>query len=814
MATSNNDRIVVLIDMDCFFCQVETKLRPEYAGKPLAVVQYNQWQLGGIIAVNYEAREYGVTRHMRGEEAKEKCRDIVLASVPCLRGKADTSRYRNAGREVIDVIKNHCNVIERASVDEAYLDITDIVIKRMSTNLSSSEYIMTQLPNTFVVGYSEVGKNDEEERSKSTRSWIINVFEEFEDIQAQRLAIAGVIVEQIRADVYDKTGFRCSAGIAQNKILAKLACGLHKPNRQTILPASAVPILYSTLPIKKVRNLGGKFGDVVIESLNCNVMGDLLQYSLQYLQKRFDDKTGLWLYNIARGVDNEPVTMRLVSKSIGACKKFPGKQAITSLDVLKHWANELSAEVCERLEQDLEENERRATLVTICYHYYQNKTTVSQSRSYTLNSYKPEKMAGRCVEIISKSTQCPIAYLGISAGKFVLAKGSENFRNFFKSNKLGYHLEIDDQIKNINVENMFSVDNTTKILKSNLNLDKVVNIISNDNEINNESSNKLQHVEQNSNIREQISDSRTDYSPTSRRLNNLINSLNKRNKTKFYKKRINSSNLNNSLDQNDFKESFFMNVFSKKGNNAENTHTNDVEFIELNDNTNMNIEFENIKEDDIKNKEGRNSDIKLDLNVTNNCKKYMNDEIKNEPSSSSIKLNENNEIYEEQDNAQYIIQLNEIFPDLNNIDPTVVALLPLDLQEKAKLYMKVENKKDNIKEVLVKTSKRKNKSKTNTFKGKKNNDISSFLIKKSSSNLIEVPSKQCLKCYQMIPISKYQEHWDFHVAESLQWEINNSMLQTINIKRKDNTNDVHTNSIKRRPNSDISTSDKSHKSIT
>lgn len=45
-----------------------------------------------IIAVNYEARDYGVTRHMRGEEAKEKCPEIILARVPCLRGKADTSR--------------------------------------------------------------------------------------------------------------------------------------------------------------------------------------------------------------------------------------------------------------------------------------------------------------------------------------------------------------------------------------------------------------------------------------------------------------------------------------------------------------------------------------------------------------------------------------------------------------------------------------------------------------------------------------------------------------------------------------------------
>lgn len=76
------------------------------------------------------------------------------------------------------------------------------------------------------------------------------------------------------------------------QILAKLACGLHKPNCQTILPEAAVASLYSKLPVKKVRNLGGKFGDVVVESLGCKVMGDLMQYSLEQLQKHFDEKTG------------------------------------------------------------------------------------------------------------------------------------------------------------------------------------------------------------------------------------------------------------------------------------------------------------------------------------------------------------------------------------------------------------------------------------------------------------------------------------------------------------------------------------------
>lgn len=41
------NRVVVLIDMDCFYCQVEEKLNPELAGKPIAVVQYNPWKGGG-----------------------------------------------------------------------------------------------------------------------------------------------------------------------------------------------------------------------------------------------------------------------------------------------------------------------------------------------------------------------------------------------------------------------------------------------------------------------------------------------------------------------------------------------------------------------------------------------------------------------------------------------------------------------------------------------------------------------------------------------------------------------------------------------
>lgn len=57
-----------------------------------------------------------------------------------------------------------------------------------------------------------------EERCQGLQTWILDSFRELHDVQAQKLAIAGVIVEEIRNNVYKETGFRCSAGIAQNKV--------------------------------------------------------------------------------------------------------------------------------------------------------------------------------------------------------------------------------------------------------------------------------------------------------------------------------------------------------------------------------------------------------------------------------------------------------------------------------------------------------------------------------------------------------------------------------------------------------------------
>lgn len=84
-----------------------------------------------IIAVNYPARAQGVTRHMRGDEAKENCPDIELVKVPNIREKADLSKYRNAGKQVAAVLQTFTPLLTKASIDEAYLDLTEQVQSRL-----------------------------------------------------------------------------------------------------------------------------------------------------------------------------------------------------------------------------------------------------------------------------------------------------------------------------------------------------------------------------------------------------------------------------------------------------------------------------------------------------------------------------------------------------------------------------------------------------------------------------------------------------------------------------------------------------------
>ncbi|NXU85119.1 POLH polymerase, partial [Xiphorhynchus elegans] len=420
------ERVVALVDMDCFFMQVEQRLDPQLRGRPCAVVQYTEWQGGGVIAVSYEARAFGVSRGMWASEARALCPELALARVPQARGKADLTRYREASAEVMQVLSRFA-AIERASIDEAYLDLTGSARDRLRA-LRGAALPAAMLPSTCVQGLpAEPGaepRGTEELRQRGLQEWLASLSFDNPDCPDLQLTMGAVIVEEIRVAVEEATGFRCSAGISHNKTLAKLACGLNKPNRQTLLSARFVPQLFSQLPVSSIRNLGGKLGTAITDTLGVEYIGQLTQFSETELQTHFGDKTGSWLYDLCRGIEDEPVKNRYLPQSIGCSKNFPGRTALATQKEVQHWLLQLALELESRLNKDRSQNHRVARQLMVVVRQ-QGDTRVS--RFCALSRYDAQKMCNDAFALIQncnaagvhQSAWCPpLISVHLSASKF------------------------------------------------------------------------------------------------------------------------------------------------------------------------------------------------------------------------------------------------------------------------------------------------------------------------------------------------------------------------------------------------------------
>ncbi|KAJ8248629.1 hypothetical protein GJAV_G00244050 [Gymnothorax javanicus] len=426
------ERVVALVDMDCFYVQVEQRLNPDLRGKPCVVAQYKTWKGGGIIAVSYEARAHGITRNMWADDAKKRCPDLQVARVRESHGKADLTHYREASVEVIEIMSRFA-VIERASIDEAYIDLTASVQQRLR-DMEGQQVAPDLLKTTHVQGFPQADSNQqgategaapdkEELRARGLQQWLGSL-----DPGAQaelQLAVGAVIVEEMRAAVEEHTSFRCSAGIAHNKVLAKLACGLNKPNRQTILPLGSVPELFASLPIGKIRSLGGKLGASVAATLEVQNIGELTHFTQAQLSQHFGEKTGQWLFDLCRGIEFEPVKPRQLPKSIGCSKNFPGKTALCTRDQVQHWLHQLALELEERLSKDREVNGRVARLLTVGVR--QISDGGSFSRCCALSRYEASRISTDSFAIIKSLNTAgnhqaawspPLTLLHLSASKF------------------------------------------------------------------------------------------------------------------------------------------------------------------------------------------------------------------------------------------------------------------------------------------------------------------------------------------------------------------------------------------------------------
>lgn len=156
--------------------------------------------------------------------------------------------------------------------------------------------------NTFAVGYTNIGDYinliaDRISKPCDDHEALLYCCYDSSDLPAVRLndirlLVGASLATDIRAAVNEATGYECSAGIAHNKILAKLACDMNKPNKQTILPLTEIPKLFQTLPVYKIKGLGAKFGEDVCQRMQVKFMGDLLKFSELQLQSKIGENNG------------------------------------------------------------------------------------------------------------------------------------------------------------------------------------------------------------------------------------------------------------------------------------------------------------------------------------------------------------------------------------------------------------------------------------------------------------------------------------------------------------------------------------------
>nr|XP_019949051.1 PREDICTED: DNA polymerase eta [Paralichthys olivaceus] len=445
------ERVVALVDMDCFYVQVEQRLDAALSNTPCVVAQYKTWKGGGIIAVSYEARAHGVTKNMWVDDAKKLCPDLQVARVRESRGKADLTHYREASVEVIEVMSRFA-VIERASIDEAYMDLTAAVQQRLK-DMANKQIEPHLLRMTYIQGYPQSSPelqastedsvlDKEEQRSKGLQQWLASLPVLLTGAQSSaelQLTVGALIVEEMRAAVEKHTGFRCSAGISHNKVLAKLACGLNKPNRQTVLPLDSVSELFNSLPIGKIRNLGGKLGASITETLGIENMGDLTRFSQAQLGQHFGEKTGQWLYDLCRGIEFEAVKPRQLPKSIGCSKNFPGKTSLATKEQVQYWLHQLALELEERLTKDREVNGRVFKLLTVGVRQLGDKRQSSFSRCCALVRYEATKISSDSFAIIKSLNTAgnhqatwapPLTLLHLSASKFSDASSAGGIAGF------------------------------------------------------------------------------------------------------------------------------------------------------------------------------------------------------------------------------------------------------------------------------------------------------------------------------------------------------------------------------------------------
>lgn len=303
---------------------------------------------GVISTCNYKAREFGVRSAMSTMAAKKLCPSLVFV-------KPHFAKYKEASQAVFSILEKYTSLIEPVSIDEAYLDVSA----------------------------SEACSNS-----------------------------ATLLAKKIREEIFQETKLTASAGIAPNKLLAKIASDYHKPNGQFTVAPHQITDFISQVELKKIWGVGRVLTEK-FKSLGLITCQDLQQCSLIELNNicgRFGDT----LYYYCRGIDEREVETYYERKSVGVERTF-------IYDLLS--AEEMKmklAELIDELKKDLTRYpDRKIKNIHVKIKYNDFKSTTIERNLPLLDQHFFELFEERYTEDIR-----PVRLLGVGV-KFFSTENEE-----------------------------------------------------------------------------------------------------------------------------------------------------------------------------------------------------------------------------------------------------------------------------------------------------------------------------------------------------------------------------------------------------
>ncbi len=178
------------------------------------------------------------------------------------------------------------------------------------------------------------------------------------------------IAKEVRGRIFDETSLTSSAGIAPNKMLAKIASEWRKPNGQFAIPPNQVEEFMRTLPVKKLWGIGPK-GAERFASRGIQTCGDLQKSSLTEMVQAFG-RWGRELYALCRGEDDRPVEPNRVRKSLS--NECTYSQNLQSLGACENAIDELIADLQAELQQKASLRQIRKAFVKVKFADFSRTT--------------------------------------------------------------------------------------------------------------------------------------------------------------------------------------------------------------------------------------------------------------------------------------------------------------------------------------------------------------------------------------------------------------------------------------------------------